>query len=82
MRAESVPNNVDFRVLFIRRKDYLAAGLTYTPQFSVDMMTWHDNGAIPTVLADDGTWQVVSVPYTRFIGGRKALFARVLVTTP
>ncbi len=82
MRAESVPNNVDFRVLFIRRKDYLAAGLTYTPQFSVDMMTWHDNGAVPVVLADDGTLQVVSVPYTRFIGGRKALFARVQVTTP
>jgi phosphodiesterase/alkaline phosphatase D-like protein/2',3'-cyclic-nucleotide 2'-phosphodiesterase (5'-nucleotidase family) len=76
-RFEPIPNNVDFRAVFIRRKDYPAAGLTYTPQFSVDLSNWQNSPAIPTVLADDGTWQVVSVPYTRSISGRKARFFRI-----
>ena len=76
---EPVTNNVDFRTVFVRRKDYLAAGLTYTPQFSADLTVWQDSTAVPTVLADDGTWQVVSVPYPRAIAGRKARFSRILV---
>ena len=64
----------------MRRKDYIAAGLTYTPQFSVDMQTWQDSTATPTVLADDGTWEIVSVPYIRSIGGRKARFFRMSVS--
>ena len=81
--VEPVPNSVDFRVLFIRRKNYLAAGLTYTPQFSVDMSSgWQSSTATPVVLADDATYQVVSVPYIRFINGRKAQFARIEVSLP
>ena len=78
-RFEPSFNNVDFRAVFIRRKDYLAAGLTYTPQFSANLVNWQDSAAAPTVLADDGTWQVVSVPYPRAIAGRKARFFRILV---
>jgi hypothetical protein len=78
-KFEPVANNVDFRAVFVRRKDYLAAGLTYTPQFSANLTTWQDSSAVPTVLADDGTWQVVSVPYTRSIAGRKATFFRIAV---
>lgn len=78
-RFEPVANNVDFRAVFVRRKDYVSAGLTYTPQFSADLAIWQDSNAVPTVLADDGTWQVVSVPYTRSIGGRKARFFRISV---
>ena len=76
-RFEPTLNNVDFRAVFIRRKDYISAGLTYTPQFTANLTTWQNSSAIPTVLADDGTWQVVSVPYTRSIGGRKAQFFRI-----
>jgi hypothetical protein len=77
-----VPNSVDFRFVFIRRKDYQAAGLIYTPQFSADLETWRSSTAVPEILADDGTHQVVSVPYIRFINGRKAQFARLMVTMP
>ena len=78
-RFEPILNNIDFRAIFVRRKDYPAAGLTYTPQFSADLSIWQDSTAIPTVLADDGTWQIVSVPYTRSIAGRKARFFRIAV---
>ena len=79
---EQVPNSVDFRFVFIRRKDHEAAGLIYTPQFSADLATWRSSTAVPEILADDGTHQVVSVPYIRFINGRKAQFARLMVTMP
>ena len=70
----------DIRALFIRRKDYAAAGLTYTPRFSADLTTWEDNATVPTVLADDGTHQIVSVPFPAGLaaGG----FFRVRVGTP
>jgi hypothetical protein len=73
-------NVVDFRGLFVRRKDAASAGLTYTPQFSPDMITWQDSAATPAVLADDGTNQIVSVPYPVFIAGKKARFFRISVT--
>ena len=81
-KVESIPNSVDFRYLFIRRKDYQAAGLTYTPEFSVAMTSWTPSAVVPTLLADDGTYQVVSVPYPRFIAGKKARFARCRVSVP
>ena len=77
---ESIANGVDFRALFVRRSDYAAAGLTYTPQFSASMATWADSAAVPTVLADDGTNQIVSVPYPPFVGGKKARFFRISVS--
>ena len=71
---------IDFRALFVRRNDYAASGLTYTPQFSAILNTWQDSATVPTVLADDGTYQIVSVPYPPFIGGKKARFFRISVT--
>ena len=79
-RFESIPNGVDFRALFVRRVDYLAAGLTYTPEFSADMAAWQPGNATPAVLTDNGTLQVVSVPYPVFVGGKKALYFRVQVS--
>lgn len=75
-----IASGTDFRAVFIRRKDYIAAGLTYTPQFSADLVNWVNSAAIPTVLADDGTYQAVSVPYPFFVGGKKARFFRIAVT--
>jgi hypothetical protein len=71
---------IDFRALFVRRNDYAASGLTYTPQFSAILNTWQDSATVPTVLADDGTYQIVSVPYPSFIAGKKARFFRISVT--
>lgn len=81
-RIEQIPNSVDFRYIFIRRKDHAVAGITYTPQFSTDLTNWVPSPATPQVIADDGTWQAVSVPYTRFIAGRKARFVKLIVTMP
>jgi len=53
----------DRRALFVRRKDYANAGLTYAVRFSSDFSVWLDSTATPTVLADDGTHQIVSVPF-------------------
>ena len=44
------------------------------------MTTWQTTSMPPTVLADDGVYQVVSVPYMSFIQGRKVTFFRVQVT--
>ncbi len=65
----TVMEGADIRALFIRRKDYAAAGLTYTPRFSADLTTWEDSATVPTVLADNGTHQVVSVPFPPLAGG-------------
>jgi hypothetical protein len=76
-------NGVDFRALYVRRKDFAAAGLSYSVEFTAvlePVTTWVPSSEIPTVLADDGVHQIVSVPYPRFIGGKKARFFRVSVT--
>jgi hypothetical protein len=78
-RFEPTTFSVDFRALFVRRTDYVMAGLTYTPQFSATLGIWQDSGAEPVVLADDGTHQIVSVPYPFFIAGKKAQFFRISV---
>ncbi len=77
---ESIPTGVDFRALFVRRNDYATYGLTYSVQFSPDLSIWTPSAALPTVLADDGTHQIVSVPFPGFLNGKKARFFRVQVT--
>ena len=79
IRFESVNNGVDFRALFVRRKSFAADGLTYAPQFSANLTSWQSSSATPVVLADDGTYQIISVPYPAFIGGKKAKFFRISV---
>jgi hypothetical protein len=76
---ESVTTGVDYRALFVRRKDHAAAGLSYRVEFSRNLTTWQPTSVSPTVLADDGVYQVVSVPYISFIQGRKVKFFRVQV---
>lgn len=73
-------SGVDNRVLFVRRRDFAAVGLRYQPQYSADLTTWLTSSVTPTVLADDGVHQIVSVPYLNFIGGRKVRFFRMTVT--
>lgn len=66
--------SMNYRALFVRRKDYAAAGLVYTPSFSADLSVWQDNSAPPIILADDESYQVVSVPYPASIGGKPGRF--------
>lgn len=77
---ENITGGVDFRALFVRRKDHSSVGLTYTPQFSGDLVTWQDGTVVPTVLADDGAHEVVSVPYPFFVNGKKARYFRIAVS--
>ncbi len=75
---------------FARRKDFAAAGLTYTPQFSDDPGgPWVDSTEEPVVVEYDETstpvesvdYEVVEVPYIQFLpNGQKARFFRILIT--
>ena len=74
LRAEGT----DRRALFVRRKDYANAGLTYTVLFSGNLSGWQNSTDTPAVLADDGTNQIVSVPYPTGLGPNG--FFRVRIT--
>jgi alpha-tubulin suppressor-like RCC1 family protein len=65
--------------VFIRRKDHVQAGLTYTPLFSTGLGGWESSEETPVVLADDGIYQAVCVPYPE-IEGQPARFFRLSVT--
>jgi hypothetical protein len=80
LKLEPITNGGDFRALFVRRNDFVAAGLTYDVEFTANLSIWETSNVVPTVLADDGTYQIVSVPYPPFVCGKKARFFRVRVT--
>lgn len=69
-----------FQGLFGRRKDHAAAGLTYRPQFSADLVSWHDAESPHVVLAADGEIEVVSVNAPALLDGMPARFFRVGVS--
>ncbi len=81
----NITNGVDFRAVFGRRKNYVAAGLTYTVQFSAGLDIWVNSTATPTVVASDETMDAVTVPYPLFIqtarGVEKPTFFRVAVSS-
>ncbi len=75
-----------YSMVFGRRANYVAAGLTYTVQFSAGLDTWVDNDDgtnAPVQVATDGTINAMSVPFVDFIttpsGSQKPTFARVKV---
>lgn len=76
---ETAPGGPDIRALYTRRKDYEAAGLIYTAQFSADLVTWTDSGVTPSVLAENASAQIVSIPYPELEAGKKARFFRLKV---
>ena len=79
--VQNLARGVDFRAVYGRRKDYVAAGLTYKVQFSGDLITWDNSTAAPAAIADDGTIEAVTVRYPFFVSnGLKATFFRVQVT--
>ena len=66
--------------LFIRRSDYAAQGLGYVVEFSANLGTWQASADAPKVLTDNGSDQVVSVPYPALVAGQPARFFRVVVS--
>ena len=75
----SIPNSVDLRVVFARRRDAADAGLSYQVQFSPDLLAWTTSAAAPSLLAGDAEFEAVSVPWPFFLNGRKVRFFRMLV---
>ncbi len=67
----------EIRALFIRRAPEVTDGLTYTPRFSADLLTWEDAATTPAVLTTDGVFEVVSLPFPVLDDGRKASFFRI-----
>lgn len=66
---------------FVRRQTHEADGLTYSVEFSSDMVAWETSAETPTVVASENGLDVVEVPYSYFLTtGRKAQFFRVSVT--
>lgn len=58
-----------------RRLDYASLGLTYTPEFSPNNITWTPSAATPTGVANDATLSAVYVPFPP-----GTFFGRVTVT--
>ena len=77
-------NPVKFR--YVRLKEHVAAGLTYTPQFSdsLDNFVPDVDNPVPVVISDaGGDYEVVEVPFPLFDGGGQkaaSLFGQVVVT--
>ena len=82
-RVEAQTFGVNYQAAYCRNSDAVAAGYTYTVQFSGDLITWFNSTATPTVQATDGNVQAVTVPYPFLLPNRqKARFFRVTVTPP
>ena len=70
----------DFFSLYVRRKAYSIAGLDYTPQFSADLSEWQDSVKEPTVVANDGIYEVLSIPHPLPAGEGRTSFFRLKVS--
>jgi hypothetical protein len=65
------PGVLPYRVLFVRRKNPVVT-LNYSPQFSRNLASWSNATTPVTVLADDGTFELLSVRFPVLIGGLRS----------
>jgi hypothetical protein len=76
----TIANGTGFDAVFARRLDRVAAGLTYTVEFSADLSDWEPSGTNPTFIASDAEVEVVSVPFPELlVSGKMPKFFRVQV---
>lgn len=78
--GEAVGPATQWHVLFVRRTNHAAAGITYTVGFSGNLAAWENSAASPMVLTDDGTYQVVKVPFPALASGLEARFVRLSIS--
>jgi alpha-tubulin suppressor-like RCC1 family protein len=70
------------RGLWMRRKDYAAAGLVYTPEFAANPNSFTPSAVIPQVLASDSHYEVAAVTFPASVPGGVPRFFRVRVSIP
>ena len=76
---EATLNNVDFRAVFGRRKDWASVGLIYTVQFSPDLTEWVDSAETPVVI-EGGSGDIDAVyVVSPLADGEEAQFFRLSV---
>lgn len=81
-RAVAMATQQGMNAVFRRRKDYLAAGLTYLVEFSSNLKDWTPSSSTAEILGDDGVVQQAAVPYPPLLDGEKGKFFRVRVEKP
>lgn len=70
-------------LLFGRLSAYATYGMTYTVQFSDDLLHWQPSADTPTLVASDGTLDALTLPFPIMShSGQKARFAKITVTAP
>lgn len=72
----------DLRAVFCRRKNGAWAGLTYTCEFSSDLVTWSAVDGAPLVIAEDAEMEAVSVAFPSLVNGLPPRFFRLVVSMP
>jgi hypothetical protein len=71
------------RALFIRRKDFVTSGISYTVQFSPDLISWQDSTVTPSVTASDAEMDAMTVPFpAQLANGKVPRFFRVRISMP
>lgn len=69
--------------IFIRRRFPASEGLTYSVEFSADLMLWEVASATPVIVAWDDDYEACSVPFPLLVGEQQPRFFRVRIqTTP
>jgi len=74
-------SSFSFHAIFTRPKNWASLGLTYTAQFSGDLINWVSSTAIPATIASDADNEAVTTPYPFVVNGKKARFFRLVIDT-
>ncbi len=89
IRNMDIGQGAGFHAVFGRRKDYVAAGLTYSVQFSADLGNWVTSGQTPALVTAEGSsgdLDAVSIPFPASIdtghGPAVPTFFRIGVLQP
>jgi hypothetical protein len=81
-----VVDNGFYYAVFGRRVDHVAAGLTYTVEFSAGLNQWEASSSGLSTVATDGTIDAVRVPFPIMVstpsGMKKPTFFRVVISQP
>ena len=73
------PTSLNYQAVFTRPRNWSSLGLSYTVQFSGDLINWVTQATTPTTIATDADNEAVVVPYPSVVAGKKAQFFRVVI---